>query len=485
MSAPSATSTTARRSANPQSSRPQFPASQITKLTTAPRRPITGIPQSAFRNPQFLEIDYTDAGTEPAGTAEPFHYLRDERNCVVALLDDSGTVAESYRYDPYGRAYLWLGEITGAPDRIWTDTAWTESDNDPRPSPLSPSYLGNPFGFTAHRFSAAGLFETPSRAYSPDLGRWLQRDKFEYGDGSNLLAYVSSDPIGLLDPYGMAGISLGDLLAGLADGDISYAGPGSKDTGKSPPTKTIDRAIRNTSLDTGHKWLRDRGFTRKKVPWEGSPKDNPAYKYVYRYPGEKFTVQWHPAHHDGNHWHIKFDSGDDATKLHRLPSRGKRKPDPANNWARRRNAKPKPKGGAMGEGFTSTASAGAAALAGLMAEMGEAANAVADSGQYGKLIESLENGDWKNADRIADEIAMILVERGLGNAAMSWNRAYYRLGRSDSISAPTPPNPAPEGDPQEPGTPRPDDGTPRPDGNPHPGSPGGGGNQPGGQNCPN
>ncbi len=151
-------------------------------------------------------IDYTDAGAEPAGTAEPFFYLRDERNCVIALVDEFGTVAESYRYDPYGRTYLWLGEADGAPDRIWTDTAWTESDNDPRPNPLSPSYLGNPFGFTGHRFSAAGLFETPFRAYAPDLGRWLQRDPLEYADGPNLLAYVLGNPLRWLDPLGLAAL---------------------------------------------------------------------------------------------------------------------------------------------------------------------------------------------------------------------------------------------------------------------------------------
>jgi RHS repeat-associated protein len=114
---------------------------------------------------------------------------------VVGLTDASGDLVESYVYDPYGNAYIWFGPIDdGEPDVVSTDPTYDGL--------LTPSAYGNPYGFTGHRFSAAGLYETPFRAYSPTLGRWLQRDPLGYVDGPNLYAYVIGKPLIYLDPYG-------------------------------------------------------------------------------------------------------------------------------------------------------------------------------------------------------------------------------------------------------------------------------------------
>jgi len=95
------------------------------------------------------------------GRTGTYYYLRDERSNIAGLVDESGTLVESYVYDPYGVVYVWNGDIDGEPDRLSTDDPYDPADE--WEFPLTPSFLGNPYGFTGHRFSAAGLYETPFR----------------------------------------------------------------------------------------------------------------------------------------------------------------------------------------------------------------------------------------------------------------------------------------------------------------------------------
>ena len=54
--------------------------------------------------------------------------------------------------------------------------------------------MGNPYGFTGHRFSAAGLYETPFRAYSPTLCRWLQREPLRHIAGLTPAPWTEREP---------------------------------------------------------------------------------------------------------------------------------------------------------------------------------------------------------------------------------------------------------------------------------------------------
>jgi RHS repeat-associated protein len=90
-------------------------------------------------------------------------------------------VAVSYRYDPYGAVTITRNS--------------QEQSSDP---------LGNPWMYTA-RFTdeETGLYFYRARYYSPDTGRFLQRDPIGYVDGLNLYVYAKGAPGNHVDPLGL------------------------------------------------------------------------------------------------------------------------------------------------------------------------------------------------------------------------------------------------------------------------------------------
>jgi RHS repeat-associated protein len=81
---------------------------------------------------------------------------------------------------------------------------------------------GADFGYTGHlQNEATGLCLAKYRAYSASLGRWLSEDPFGEAGGMNLFAYVGNDPIGMLDPLGLAGYDASGNL--VYDGFLDWA----------------------------------------------------------------------------------------------------------------------------------------------------------------------------------------------------------------------------------------------------------------------
>ncbi|MGI9115818.1 MAG: RHS repeat-associated core domain-containing protein, partial [Chthoniobacterales bacterium] len=63
------------------------------------------------------------------------------------------------------------------------------------------------FNYTGlYRHAKSGLLFATYRAYDPDLGRWLSRDPIAERGGINLYGYVRNNPVGLMDPLGLAAI---------------------------------------------------------------------------------------------------------------------------------------------------------------------------------------------------------------------------------------------------------------------------------------
>ncbi len=99
--------------------------------------------------------------------------IADERGSIIAKTSGSGAAIATAAYDEYG----------------------IPSGGD----------VGR-FGYTGQAFiHEIGVNYYKARMYSPTLGRFLQTDPVGYSDGLNIYNYVSSDPVNLTDPLGLAG----------------------------------------------------------------------------------------------------------------------------------------------------------------------------------------------------------------------------------------------------------------------------------------
>ena len=100
-----------------------------------------------------------------------------------------------------------------------------------------------PFGFAGGLYDPdTGLVRFGARDYDPKIGRWTAKDPIQFrGGDTNLYAYVSGDPVNLIDPKGANGQCSFDRVAGSAVGFIDCTGVRKApppDTGQSlvPPT---------------------------------------------------------------------------------------------------------------------------------------------------------------------------------------------------------------------------------------------------------
>jgi RHS repeat-associated protein len=104
-----------------------------------------------------------------------YAYLYDGKGNVTSLLDSSGAIVASYRYDTFGKVVAQSGS------------------------------LNQPFQFSTKRFdSDTGLIYYGYRFYNPSIERWMNRDPLGEAGGINLYGFVGNDPVNWIDPDGLS-----------------------------------------------------------------------------------------------------------------------------------------------------------------------------------------------------------------------------------------------------------------------------------------
>jgi RHS repeat-associated protein len=102
-----------------------------------------------------------------------YYYLYDGLGSVTELIDINQNVVNTYRYTPFGDAL------------VKQETVY------------------NPHQFTGRQYDAeSGLYHYRARAYSPDIGRFMQQDPAGMVDGANMYAYVVNNPVNYKDSSG-------------------------------------------------------------------------------------------------------------------------------------------------------------------------------------------------------------------------------------------------------------------------------------------
>jgi RHS repeat-associated protein len=94
---------------------------------------------------------------------------------MVALSDAYGELAAFYEYDACGNTM-------------------TEAEK---------SEVDNPYRYSTKEWDEkSGIYYFGARYYSPEIGRWTQRDPAGTVDGLNLYTHVWNSPVNTLDPWG-------------------------------------------------------------------------------------------------------------------------------------------------------------------------------------------------------------------------------------------------------------------------------------------
>ncbi|HYL86517.1 MAG TPA: RHS repeat-associated core domain-containing protein, partial [Candidatus Angelobacter sp.] len=133
--------------------------------------------------------------TDSAGAR---NFLTDALGSTLALADSTGTVQNSYTFEPFGNT-----QVTG------TTT--------------------NSFAYTGRELDSTGLYFYRARYYSPSLQRFASEDPIGFDGGdTNLYAYVSNEPGDFVDALGL---DKGTPTRCLGVANITGVGPGQAHAG--------------------------------------------------------------------------------------------------------------------------------------------------------------------------------------------------------------------------------------------------------------
>ena len=120
---------------------------------------------------------------------QSYFYTADGNKNISELVDATGNIAAHYEYDPFGKITTQNGAYA----------------------------VSNPFRFSSEYFDdETGLVYYNYRYYSPQMGRWINRDPIQEKGGWNLYAMVRNEVLNKID---VLGLKTCEILIFIGHGD--------------------------------------------------------------------------------------------------------------------------------------------------------------------------------------------------------------------------------------------------------------------------
>ena len=190
--------------------------------TTASNVQYQYVRSAAYVNGMVLRDTYV------AGTVQPdlrVYTATDANYNVTALVGynpatQTWGVVERFVYSPYGTVTVL--------SPVWTVQA----------DAFNWQYLYQ----GGRQDAATGLYLFQHRNYSPSLGTWVSQDPAGYINGANTYQFVTSDPVGMVDPSGLRFRMSASEMASLArdvEHDLRQGGTGAVDGWKRRPARNF------------------------------------------------------------------------------------------------------------------------------------------------------------------------------------------------------------------------------------------------------
>jgi RHS repeat-associated protein len=121
-------------------------------------------------------LSVTTVSLVPAINLNTYYPAFDANGNVTAYLDSTGTVVARREYDAFGKTISCSGSMVGD-FAYWFSTKYLDPET--------------------------GMYYYGYRFYSPDLGRWVNRDPIEEGGGVNIFCFARNSALYLFDLVGL------------------------------------------------------------------------------------------------------------------------------------------------------------------------------------------------------------------------------------------------------------------------------------------
>ncbi|MCL2526948.1 MAG: RHS repeat-associated core domain-containing protein, partial [Defluviitaleaceae bacterium] len=157
------------------------------------------------------------------------HYLQDHLGSPIRLLSNDGNSINALAYDEFGVQEVFPMQAMQTQHSL----------KGQQPQQQLTKLFSNPFGYTGYQLDdITEMHYAQARYYTPTTGRFTAEDPIQ--DRLNWYGYCSANPMTSVDPTGLSGGGLNDMLNTIDDGTnvAPWHNPAPRQTTPRTPTPT-------------------------------------------------------------------------------------------------------------------------------------------------------------------------------------------------------------------------------------------------------